>query len=155
MNFIVALQGKARTGKTNTHGILRNILLDNGYDRIPVNLTTGQSFTAPGNDFVEVLERDGVRIGICSAGDIPHYLNRSVDELIRYRCQIIFASCRTAGGTVSEIEDFYGFRYTPADHVPIYKLKLDVNAAPTNITETQCNQTDANLLFEISERLAI
>ena len=153
MNYIIALKGKGSTGKTTTHGIFRKNLLNKGYTLVAFTPVSGKLFSIDGEDFIEILEKNNFKIGICSAGDFSDNLDGSLKELIQNGCTRIFASCRTNGETIDVVEDFYGFTLISNDYIPIYKMKLDANKNNGIATEAQCNKTDADALFEICEQL--
>lgn len=148
MNYIVALQGASRTGKTTTYNLLRQKLMASGY--IP-ELGKFRPTTNHG-DFIDVLKKNNKLIGISSAGDFPNWLNAAIIELKKDRCSIIFTACRTKGSTVEVIEDHGSGPISKlTDYISIYKTKWDAGTAKAN--EAVFNQRDSQLLFEISEQL--
>lgn len=54
-------------------------------------------------DFVEVIDKDGIRIGLSSKGD-PNSNAEGIKKLIKENCGIIVCASRTRGGTVDIVQ---------------------------------------------------
>lgn len=58
-------------------------------------------------DFVEVIDKDGIRIGLSSKGD-PNSNEEGIKTLIKKDCRIIVCASRTKGETINEVEQLAG-----------------------------------------------
>ena len=84
---IIALTGKSNTGKSETLNIVYQLMLLFGYTQVPGH------FRVLGNprnhDCIDILEKNGVRIGIAMMGDYEKYLKDikpgdTVQDLLKY-----------------------------------------------------------------------
>lgn len=71
---VIALMGDSNVGKTQTLNILYSLLLANGYTQV-----VGHFQDHSNNDFMDILEKKEVRIGVATQGDyskeLPKYLS--------------------------------------------------------------------------------
>jgi len=89
MAHIFALQGRANSGKTTSIILLHDMLIGEGWSVVP---GMRKNF---GPDFLDVFEKDGIRLGITSIGDKYHDVVAKLKELIEKQCELIFCACRT------------------------------------------------------------
>jgi hypothetical protein len=90
METIIALVGKAKTGKSPTFEILYNILQNRiGYIEDKKCFKKNQG----GRDYRAVFEKNGKRIGIASSGDKSEILDRQIKILNEFCCNICVCTC--------------------------------------------------------------
>jgi hypothetical protein len=131
MSKIIALKGRAESGKSTTIGMLPAILIANGYTQLP---GSRQNY---GKDFLDIFTKGGIKLGITSAGDTYDLVYQRLTTLVSAKCDDIVCACRTHGGTHDAIDDFTG--YTPEFIQKTY--------APSVALETTVNTADANTVF--------
>lgn len=151
MKFILALQGPENKGKTSSLVILRDLLLlpTSGYTQIP-----GKYWKDPHHDdFKDIFEKAGKRIGLASAGDLPGIITNNLNDLQSENCEVIITTCRTmqyvhGRRIVNAIEAFNLYHR-------LYKLKqMDPHPVlPANKLTNHFNVSDANDLRNILEQL--
>ncbi|MGU3376132.1 hypothetical protein [Chryseobacterium sp. M5A1_1a] len=77
---VIALSGAADTGKSHTINIIYTFLLRDGYLQVPGN------FRVLGNpsieDFIDILERDGKKVGFIGMGDYIIGEGKSLKSLL-------------------------------------------------------------------------
>lgn len=94
MSHIIALQGRASSGKTST---LVQVFKDlqAKYPAATVQLLGGRRDIK-----VMLLGVNGKIVGIESQGDPNSRLEKSLSDFLQAKCDIIFCACRTSGMTV-------------------------------------------------------
>lgn len=100
--MIIALIGNSKVGKSETINIVYQLMLYNGYAQVPAQ------FRALGNkkhrDFVDILEFNGLKVGIFSMGDydsILHdhdtlktdYVEELIIDLQSKQCDKVICAC--------------------------------------------------------------
>ena len=104
MAKIIALQGRASCGKTETMHFLRDEIIKK------YNIPTSAQHLLPkrkSKDFAIWLTGvNNLTIGIVSEGDPNSFLRKDVQELLNCGCDIIFCACRTSGMTVDWLKSF-------------------------------------------------
>ena len=131
MSRIIALKGRGNSGKTTTINLLPNILLANGYSRVP------GMFQQHGSDFLDVFENGVQRVGVTSSGDTFDLVHDRLTDLVNAKCDVYVCACRTSGGTHTAIYNFTGY----SSH---FEQKT---YAATPVQEPVVNAADANTLF--------
>lgn len=135
MNKIVALQGKAHSGKTTTITLLPDILLQNGYSRLP------GAYKRRGKDFLDIFVKGTKKVGVTSSGDTYDLVHARLTELVRQGCVICVCACRTADrkppGTIAAVNSFSGYK---PDLVP-------KTIASNPAQELSANTKDAHIVF--------
>ena len=99
MKAIIALQGRHDSGKTTTLKKLHDALIKLGYTLI-------WSTKKPRGDFMAIFEKNGIFIGITSAGDDYEKVKNKLEELIKQKCSVCICACRSYGYTVEVLEEF-------------------------------------------------
>jgi len=106
---VIALKGKANIGKTTTLNIVYQFLLEDGYTQVSGN------FRELGNpkmkDFIDILEKDDIKIGIVSMGDYSLKIGSSVrcflQELDDKGCSVSICASRTDKiGTINAVKRY-------------------------------------------------
>lgn len=133
MGRIIALQGRANSGKSTTIHLLPAILLAHGYSRV------AGMYQNHGGDFLDVFENGKQRVGVTSSGDTHDLVRDRLTDLVNAKCDVCVCACRTFGGTHTAIDNFTG--YTPQ-----YVQK---NYAATPAQELAINTVDVNNLFSL------
>lgn len=93
---VIALVGAENTGKSHTINLVYAFLLREGFVQIPGH------FRVLGNprfeDFIDILEKDGKRIGFVGMGDYiigeGKSLKSLLDELMQNQCHLGVCACR-------------------------------------------------------------
>ena len=136
---VIALRGKPNCGKTRTLRKVHELMLQKGFKQVP------EMYKDLGNDdFLDILEFNGRRIGIVSQGDYvkDHQLAFSVKSLLRWLCEqgceIAVCAC-TTGETKGRIQA--AINAYPG-HVYIDK---QVASSPNNYAEV--NTQDAQIIL--------
>jgi len=150
MDTIVSLQGYIKKGKSATLKIFRDRLLasTSGYTAVP-----GEFSIDHHGDILDIFEKNGMKVGIASAGDIPGMITNNLSHLQKKGCNIIFTACRhphyiDGRRTAAAIEAF-------TNYIRLYKSKsIDPSTvlAGTEMTNPY-NILDANELYQICEQL--
>lgn len=133
MGRIIALSGRANSGKSTTIKMLPAILIANGYSQVP------GMFANFGGDIMDVFIKGKVRVGITSSGDTYDMVNDRLQDLVAAGCDACACACRTWGGTHNAINGIPG--YTPQFQPKTY--------AATPAAELATNTADANTLFSL------
>lgn len=110
MNKIIALRGRGGSGKSSTIKYLYNILINTkGFKQIK-----GKSPKEKG-DFVAVLSKGSILIGLTSLGDTYSLVYDKLKFLVDNKCLICVSACRTFDkkqpGTSAAIESFKSYEY--------------------------------------------
>lgn len=141
MKIIIALRGKANSGKSQTVKILHNVLSENDFELVRSNLRNDTG------DFIAIFKKNGKLIGITSCGDLYDLVFERLEELINEGCKICVCACRTYDrvppGTNAAVTSFPGY-----EHQFIEKTLEDKEDSQESI-----NRKDARKLFDIIERL--
>lgn len=111
MAKIIALRGDSNRGKSKTLNIVYQYLLLFGYVQVPKN------FGILGNrdqyDFIDVVEKKGVKVGVATMGDYQNGLQRKrkvsvesiIDHLIGAGCDVVV--CAVNSGLIRAISHIY------------------------------------------------
>ncbi len=92
----VALQGRSGSGKTEALNMLINHLESElGARRI-------DTFSEIGSDIGVILELEKTLIGVETRGDPGTNLKECLENLVKYKCQVIICATRTRGWTIEE-----------------------------------------------------
>lgn len=144
MNRILALRGRAGSGKTTTIRLLHRMMERNGFTLIAT------TYSETGGDFRTVFERDGLRIGVSSRGDTFDDVRNDLNWLMKQRCTILVCACRTSDrpngrgitrGSNAAIDGFTDFQAT--------RLNKTVSANGYNSEENDRNNSiDCRMLFD-------
>ncbi|EHQ29791.1 hypothetical protein [Mucilaginibacter paludis] len=128
MGKIIALKGRAESGKSTTIGMLPSILATNGY-----TLLAG-SRKVYGKDFLEIYTKGKLKLGITSAGDSYDLVHDRLDTLVAAKCDDIICACRTYGGTHAAIATFttYKILYIPKTYAASAAQQRTVNTIDAN-----------------------
>ena len=136
---IIALRGTSRRGKTHTIGMLRNILLQRGYQLIE------DTFEKVEKDFISIFTKDDKLIGISSSGDLYEIVKSNLDYLISRGCTSCICACHTRDnerrgiirGTNAAINSFVDFD----------REFVDKTIENDEDKQDNVNQADAVILF--------
>ncbi len=114
MKKIFALQGKANSGKTATFYLLGQFMQNFGYIILEGNLLERLARHSRRGDFWQIFEKDGILIGVVSAGDLYKIVKQQLNSLIQnHHCVIILCTCRSydkkTPGTVAAINEVSGY----------------------------------------------
>lgn len=136
MKKIIALRGKANTGKTTTIRLLPALLLANDF-----SLMSG--IIPEKGDFAAIFEKEKIRVGVTSAGDSHDLVEKPLKHFIDTNCDICVCACRTYDrvppGTVAAVDSF-------PTHPPQFVLKT---IASSEAQEDASNAVDANTIFSL------
>lgn len=141
MGTILALRGKANTGKSATIRILHDLLIQNDFELVNSNLANTDG------DFIAVFKKNGKLIGLTSSGDLYDFVHDNLVELIDDGCEICVCACRTYDrvppGTNAAVEEFTDFQ-------PQF---VDKTYDDNENTQIVTNQADATLLLGFIKNL--
>ncbi len=138
MPKIIALKGKANSGKTTTIHLLPTVLLANGYHQV------SQQPIPPAGDFEAVFENPikKIKLGVTSRGDTHDAVHNALDAFVNAGCDTCICACRTKDrvppGTNAAVNSFPTH---PPQFVP--KTLALIAAQPA------VNANDANTLFSL------
>ncbi len=96
MKKIICLYGSANKGKTHTLNMLVGIL-------DPIQTINIKKL---GENQQKVVEYNGHRIAITSAGDSRHELEKNIKFCQKNECDILITATRTRGGSTEEVHKF-------------------------------------------------
>lgn len=120
---VIALMGKSNIGKTHTLNILYSLLLANGYTQV-----LGHFQDHSNNDFLDILEKDGVRIGIATQGDYIRELPKHLSYLRNNGCIKAVCACTTdKEGTINAVNAYRNIPISPKSIETNYSLQRIVN----------------------------
>jgi hypothetical protein len=132
MSKIIALMGRANSGKTTTISkFLPPILLSKGYVPLPGSL---KHF---GADYLEVYTKGSLILGITSSGDTYDLVNQRLADLVAAKCDTIVCACRTSGGTHTAIHGIPGYS----------SVFIQKTYAASATQEPVVNNADANAVY--------
>jgi len=141
MKTILALRGKANTGKSTTIRILHDLLMQYDFELINSNLANTEG------DFIAVFKKNGKLIGLTSSGDLYDFVHDNLVELIDDGCEICICACRTYDrvppGTNAAVEEFTDFQHQFVDKT------YDDNV----LSQVNTNRNDAQNLLTLIESL--
>ncbi|GAA0894124.1 hypothetical protein GCM10009122_38040 [Fulvivirga kasyanovii] len=140
MGTIVALRGRASSGKTSAIRILYELLLQNGFQLVRGN------FRDSGGDFLAVFSKQDKLLGVTSSGDTYDLVHDRLEELTSDNCLLCICACRTFDrvppGTNAAIREFVNYENRFIDKM------IDTN----EVSKTSTNEQDAqNLLSVIND----
>lgn len=95
---VIALHGAASVGKTTTLNIVYQLLLFQGYRQVP-----GRFQDLDNNDFLDVVEIDGVLVGIITQGDYVLALRKYLAYFQSLGCIKAVCACTAKPGTEREV----------------------------------------------------
>lgn len=133
MSKILALMGRASSGKTTTISLLPAILLAHGYTQVP------GMYVNHGADFLDAYTDGKIKLGITSAGDFESIVRDRLTILVAAGCDVCICACRTYGGTHVAIQSFTTFTHH-------FQQKT---YAATVAQEPIVNAADANTMFSL------
>ncbi len=106
--MVIALRGAAGTGKSHTLNIVYSLLLHHGFVQIPGHF---EPLYEESKDFIDILVRDDIRLGIVSLGDHLPPKHRNLSDLLtklkNEQCDIIVCASR-ADSKFDEIVASFG-----------------------------------------------
>ena len=137
MGRIIALQGRAQTGKTTTISMLPDILRANGYHQV------AGMYQNHSPDFLDVFDNGVKKVGITSSGDTYDLVHDRLTDLVNAQCDVCICACRTYDrippGTVAAVNSFQGY-------IPQYVPKT-ITASVAQ--EPIVNANDAHIIFSL------
>lgn len=105
MSDIIALQGRAKCGKTTTLKLLIEKIIKKY--AVPEEK---QAWKIKRTDFMVILEIEisgkALRIGITTYGDPNSKLQEHIQTFLSEKCELIYCACRTSGMTVDWVNSF-------------------------------------------------
>lgn len=120
---VIALMGESDVGKTHTLNILYSLLLANGYTQV-----LGHFQDHSNNDFLDILEKDGVRIGIATQGDYVRELPKHLSYLRNNGCIKAVCACTTdKEGTINAVHAYKNTQIFIESKESSYSLQRIVN----------------------------
>lgn len=105
MKKIIAVKGKSNTGKTTSIKKIHEWIRKN----YAVKIIIPNTWT--GDDIKTIIEVDGFKLGICSAGDLGLSVKSYMDEFDKNHCDLIICACRTKGQTFKVIQGYWSKGY--------------------------------------------
>ncbi|MFL3663672.1 MAG: hypothetical protein ACJ04Q_06710 [Flavobacteriales bacterium] len=132
MAHIIALQGRANSGKTTSIKIFHEMLIGEGWVPVP---NKRQDF---GSDFLDIFEKDGERLGVTSVGDTYDDIIGRLEILINENCNPIVCACRTFDKRRNAQGELEG---TVA---ATKRLSSSVEYHPTNVAEKVSDERPLN-----------
>ena len=137
MKKIIALRGKGGSGKTTTINLLPSILNNHGYSQVE------NMYQSHGADFLDIFEKNGIKVGITSSGDSFDLVKDRLDDLVKESCDVCICACRTFDrrppGTNAATK-----RYS--DYKTYY---LEKEYASDSLARSKANASDAQKLYEM------
>lgn len=110
---VIALKGRRNCGKSHTLNIVYQLLLNDGYTQVAGHFK--ELGEQKQEDFLDILEKDGQRIGFATMGDYSEDNKEKVDDSIKELlktlenagCEVAICACSThIKGTLQEIEAY-------------------------------------------------
>ncbi len=89
---VIALWGRAQSGKTSTLKIVHDTLLHMSHEVLFEN-------TDDGRDVMKIFSINGLKVGLESQGDPGSRLGRSLQEFKKHDCTVIICATRSKGET--------------------------------------------------------
>lgn len=134
---IIANMGEGDVGKTESiilvYEKLRKVAEREKREKGPRRDQTKQ------RDIREVVEINGVKVGIASDGDTVHIVRRNLDELVNKGCRIILTACRNNHQMVSLLNEYKdkdenrNYRIWRTSNARIYENGKNSRVAPRSI----------------------
>ncbi|MBO6494815.1 MAG: hypothetical protein JJ978_04545 [Roseivirga sp.] len=92
---VIALRGDQNTGKSHTINAVYTLLLNQGYKPVPGSFRTlNHKFF----DAFDILEKNGLKVGIIGMGDYVRKAGSSVKDLLAQQfqngCHVVICTCR-------------------------------------------------------------
>lgn len=135
---IIALRGKENSGKSHVINIVYQFLLNRGFVQITGNFRVLGNFIY--DDIIDILEKDGIKIGIIGTGDYeigPLGLKNLLKELEKKNCDFIVCACRTNPKIEKAIITYLNYIWVDKT--------LSIDTSNDRIT----NNTDANKIINL------
>jgi DNA-binding LacI/PurR family transcriptional regulator len=101
MGTIIALVGNKNTGKTTTIKLAERSLRDEGF-------AIHKRYRCSVELYI-ILELNGKRVGICTAGDLERIVDKWLEEFSNANCEAIIIACYPQGSTHERINNHPGF----------------------------------------------
>ena len=112
---IICFKGKGNSGKST---VIKKII--NEFFKIKIYPDK--------KDYRLILEYNGLRIGICSPGDVKEDLEKCIRKLIKEGCDIIICACHTRGKTLDYINSLVkNPEFIECKRTPIHRQKAGDN----------------------------
>lgn len=130
---VIALRGRHDSGKSQTLGMVYQLLLTHGYTQVPGHY----QLLSGGADIYDVLTNGTQIVGVVSRGDVGSWLATDLANLAAAGCVKAVCACRLWGYTNTMAVDNYPNTY------------VDKTVAPNPALELRTNQNDANRVFAL------
>jgi hypothetical protein len=130
MGKIIALRGRAVSGKTTTIHLLPAILIAHGHRHV-------SGAIPPDVDFSAIFENGKFKVGVTSIGDTYEDIHDALTHFVNAGCEVCICACRTWGRTVAAVNCF-------STH-PVQYVPKTIVSAPAH--EAAANAADANTIF--------
>ncbi len=101
MKSIIAIYGKANSGKTSTIKEISRLLCQKYH-------YSSDKVEDKGDDIYQVLTKDSIKIGIISQGDVGSWVEEYLSELAKRECILIICATRTRGKTCYAVDKYIG-----------------------------------------------
>lgn len=99
MKSIIAIYGKANSGKTSTIKKISRLLCQEYH-------YSSEKVEDKGDDIYQVLTKDTFKIGIISQGDVGSWVEEYLAELTKRECNLIICATRTRGKTCEAVDKY-------------------------------------------------
>lgn len=132
----IALQGDPDTGKSLAIGLLFDLMIQNGFQIVQDKKRKSSK------DFFVIVIKNGIKIGICSYGDVADLIKERCGRFVDAKCKIIIYACHPKGTTVDAIHSFKMYS-------PVFVPKTVVSKSK----QKNANIADAHELLKIVTNL--
>lgn len=100
MSHIVALKGRANSGKSTTIKLVAQ-LLQQKYPNAPISVLISNT-----SDIKIIMNINGTKVGIESQGDPNSRLQQSLTDFVNAKCGVIICATRTSGMTFNWVNNY-------------------------------------------------